>query len=293
MEKNNRKLAFYILGALLFLNFLAWVAVFGLAKPQFLEVHFFDVGQGDAIFIETPQNHQILIDGGPSPVILEKLGDKMPFYDRTIDLVILTHPDHDHIRGLIEVLRKYKIENILWTGVRKDIGEFQEWKDLIEKETANIFIAKAGQRIKASKLILHVLHPFENLENKELKNANNTSIITRAIYNQNSFLFTGDISKSIEKELVEKEIEINSDILKVAHHGSKSSSSDEFLAGVLPEVAIIQVGENNYGHPHSEVLERLENFGISVLRTDKVGDIKIISDGENLKYETAISNFQN
>ena len=111
------------------------------------------------------------------------------------------------------------------------------------------------------------------------------------VHNQNSFLFTGDISKTVEKKLVEKQININSDILKVAHHGSKTSTSEEFLEKVLPEIAIVQVGENKYGHPNTEVLERLKFFAIKILRTDKDGDIKIISDGTKFRYETAISNF--
>jgi competence protein ComEC len=287
----RRKLIFIILSFLLFLNILAWIAVFELSRSRFLEVHFFDVGQGDAIFIESPQGHQILIDGGPSSVILTKLGKEIPFYDKSIDLVILTHPDYDHVRGLIEVLRKYKIENILWTGIKKDSAEYKEWIDLIKEEKANIFIARAGQQISSRRTVLRVLYPFENLEGQESSNINDTSVVVRLTNNYNSFLFTGDISKSVEKKIVEKEIEIQSDVLKIAHHGSNSSSSREFLARVLPEIAVIQVGENQYGHPHPEVLERLENSGISVLRTDKAGSIKIISDGENLKYETAVPDF--
>ena len=111
---------FVILGVLFGLNVLAWVAVYDLSQSQLLEIVFFDVGQGDAIFIETPQGHQILIDGGPDSTVLERLGDEVPFWDRTIDLIILTHPEQDHVSGLIDVLKRYKVENILWTGVLKD-----------------------------------------------------------------------------------------------------------------------------------------------------------------------------
>ena len=129
MKRDKRVLIISTL--LLFFNALAWVAVFDLSQPRFLEVHFFDVGQGDAIFIETPQSHQILIDGGPTSAILEKLGKEMPFWDRSLDLVILTHPERDHITGLFEVFKKYKVENILWTGVLRDTVEFKEWQRLI------------------------------------------------------------------------------------------------------------------------------------------------------------------
>ncbi|GAI23902.1 unnamed protein product, partial [marine sediment metagenome] len=134
MKKGAREVSFFILGLLIFLNILAWLAVYDLNKPQLLEVNFFDVGQGEAIFIETSSRHQILIDGGPSPVILEKLAESLPFWDRKIDLIILTHPEHDHLAGLIEVLKRYKVENILWTGVVRDTAEYKEWQRLIRDE---------------------------------------------------------------------------------------------------------------------------------------------------------------
>ena len=281
----NRKFLFLILGFLVFSNLIAWIIVFDLGKVRFLEVIFFDVGQGDAIFIETPSYHQILIDGGPDSTILEKLSKEMPFWDRSIDLIILTHPERDHLTGLIEVLEKYKVENILWTGIVRDTAEYKEWKKLIEEEKAEIFIAKAGQKISCltwqiKQCDLEILQPFESLEGKEFKDSNNTSIISKLVFGKNSFLFTGDAYKDVEGKLINKEAEIDSDVLKVAHHGSKTSSSEEFLKAVSPEIAVISVGrENKYGHPNEEVLELLEKYGIRVLRTDKDGDIKIISDG--------------
>jgi competence protein ComEC len=307
MIKKNLKFVLFILVVLFFLNILAWIAVFDLSKPQFLEVHFFNVGQGDAIFIETPSRHQILIDGGPSSTILEKLGKEMPFYDKSIDLMVLTHPEHDHISGLLEVLKKYKVDNILWTGVLRDTAEFRKWGKLIKEEKANIKIAEAGQKIIFSTRLglvdkyIEILYPFENLEGKTVKNTNNTSIIARLVFNKNSFLFTGDAYESGEKKLLGKERDINSNVLKVGHHGSKTSSSEEFLKKVLPEIAVISVGgdenvkgldcdnkkRNKYGHPSCRVLERLGKFDIKVLRTDKLGDIKIISDGKNINYEVS------
>jgi competence protein ComEC len=285
VEKKARKFIYSILGFLFFLNILAWLAVYDLKGPQLLEVNFFDVGQGDAIFIEGPQRHQILIDGGPSSIILEKLAKEMPFWDRTIDLIVLTHPEKDHISGLIEVLKRYKVENILWTGIIRDTPEFKEWEKLIENEGAKIFIAKSGQKI-TSEFSLEVLYPFENLEGQELKDSNNTSIVSKLIFGKNSFLFTGDAYKSVERELLTKEADIDSDVLKVAHHGSKTSSAEEFIEKVSPEIAIISVGKNNtYGHPHQEVLDTLKKYGIKILRTDEQGDIKILSDSQKLKIK--------
>ena len=286
MKKGAREVSFFILGILFFLNILAWLAVYDLNKPQLLEVNFFDVGQGEAIFIETPQSHQILIDGGPDSTILEKLSKEMPFWDRSIDLIILTHPEADHLAGLIEVLKRYRVENILWTGVVRDTAEYREWLRLIKKERAKIVLAKSGQTITTSPglVVMEVLYPFENLKGEILKNSNNTSIIAKLIFSKNYFLFTGDVYKSVERKLVDRGWDLDSDILKIAHHGSKTSSAEEFIKAISPETAIISVGKDNtYGHPHQEVLETLEKYGIKVLRTDKDGDIKIISDG--IKYK--------
>jgi len=285
LNKRTKRLVFVIFGCLFCLNLLAGIAVYDLSRPQLLEVVFFNVGQGDAIFIETSEKHQILIDGGPGSIILEKLAKELPFYDRSLDLVILTHPEKDHLAGLIEVLKSYKINKILWTGIVRDTFEWQKWEDLIKKEGAQIKIAKAGQRMILKEtdtpIFFDILYPFESLEGQEFKDSNETSIVGRLVLGTDSFLFTGDIGESTERKLIDKNI--NSDVLKIAHHGSKYSSSGEFLEKVSPEIAAIQVGKNSYGHPHPEVLAKLKQFGIQVLRTDKDGDIKIVSDANNFK----------
>lgn len=283
MKKQN--IISLILVSLFCLNILAWLAVYEISQPRFLEVNFFDVGQGEAIFIVSPQRHQILIDGGPDSTILEKLSKEIPFWDRSIDLIILTHPERDHLVGLIEVLKRYKVENILWTGVVRDTPEYKEWKRLIKEEEAKIFIAKSNQEIKMTGLSpahFLILYPFENLEGQKFKDSNDTSIVAKLIFGKISFLFTGDISKLGERKMIEEKIDLDSDILKIAHHGSKTSSLEEFIKEVSPEIAVIQVGrDNHYSHPHPETLETLSKFGINVLRTDKDGDIKIISDRVN------------
>ena len=286
----GKNFSLIILSLLLAFNILAWIVVFDLSKIQPLEVVFFNVGQGDSIFIETPKKQQILIDGGPGSVILEKLGKEMPFYDNTLDLIILTHPEKDHLTGLISVLKRYKVENILWTGIIRDTLEFKEWERKILEEKANIKIAHPLQKIIASKTVLEILYPFENLAGREFEDSNETSIVSRLVFGENSFLFTGDIRKSEEKALLEQRANLGSDVLKVSHHGSKTSNSKEFVEKVSPQIAVISVGkDNSYGHPTQEVLDILKSYGIKVLRTDQQGDIKIISDGAN--YE--IYNFQN
>jgi len=288
----QRKLAWIVLAVLFCLNLVAWFIVYDLRKSQPFKVVFFDVGQGDSIFIEAPNGVQVLIDGGPTSVVLEKLAKEMPFYDRDIDLIILTHPEHDHYFGLMEVLKRYKVENILWTGVVRETSEWKEWINLLGEEGgqgAEIRIAEAGQRIIFQEdplIFIEILHPFENLAGQKFKGCNDTSVVTHLFFEDVSFLFTGDIGKKVEAKLVEQDIDLDSDVLKVCHHGSKTSSSQEFLEAVLPKIAVIQAGrDNRYGHPCSEVLASLEKFDIQILRTDINGNIKIISDGRNIKIE--------
>ena len=285
VKVKNKKIVWIILGVLICFNVVAWIVIKELSSSN-LEVVFFDVGQGDSIFIKTSDGFQVLIDGGPGLAVLEKLGQEMPFYDRTIDLVILTHPEHDHMFGLLEVLKRYEIKNILWTGIVRDTAEWEEWMKLLKEEGANIIMAEADQKIVLSENIyLSILYPFESLEGQETKYTNDTSIVAELVFNDISFLFTGDISKKIEKQLVDEYIDLDTDVLKVAHHGSKTSSSLEFIEAVSSDIAVIIVGENRWGHPHPEVLSNLEQFGIQVLITKELGDVKIVSDGNSFNIK--------
>jgi len=283
---NKKEAVGIIFGFLIVGNILVWKIVFDLSKPEILEVNFFDI-PGEAIFIQTPEKNQILIDGGLSSKILEKLSKEMPFWDREIELLILTHPETDHLGGLLEVLKRYKVKNILWTGIIKKGREYEEWKRLIKEEKAKIEIAKAGKRIscKNCQWELKILFPFLSLEGIEFEDSNDTSVVGKLIFLNTSFLFTGDLYQSGEEKILERDFNLESEILKVAHHGSKTSTSERFLERVLPKLAIICVDKNNqYGHPHQEVIERLRKNGVKILRTDLNGDIKIISDGKKI-YE--------
>lgn len=297
----NQKVFLYSAVILLSLNFFAWKEVFSLTENNYLKVDFLDVGQGDSIFIETPEKHQILIDGGPNSTVLQKLQDLMPFFDRSIDLVILTHPESDHMRGLIDVLQRYKVDYVLWTDIARNTPEFKKWVSVLNSKknpnanfSASIFFgqnatrvitAYAGAKIRAGKAEIDILYPFENLSGKEFKKtSNDTAVVSRLVFGQDSFLFTGDISSAAEKKLVSEKNILASDVLKVAHHGSKYSTSDLFLENVKPKIAVISVGaKNTYGHPTLEVLQKLQKFGIQTLRTDTNGDIKMVSDGKNIK----------
>jgi competence protein ComEC len=268
-----------IIFALVVLNIAVWPSVYYLNNSK-LEVVFFDVGQGDSIFIKIPSGYQILIDGGPDSTLLEKIGSEMPFWDRTIDLIILTHPDHDHIFGLLEVLERYKVDNILWTGILSEGGEYEQWLDSISKEGAEITIAESGQKIEVGDAKIDILFPFKSLEGENVSDANNTSAVARLVFGQTSFLFMGDAYKSTERLLKD----IDSDVLKIGHHGSKTSSDANFISLVSPDIAVISCGkDNSYGHPHQETLNAL--LDIEVLRTDLMGDIKIISDGNIIEVD--------
>ena len=275
MQNRKQKLVFGYLATLFFINILVWTAVYNLNRHHFLEVIFFNVGQGDAIFIQTPQLHQIIIDGGPDSTILEKLAKEMPLWDRTIDLIILTHPESDHLAGLIEVLKRYRVENILWTGIIRDTAEYKEWLKLIEKEKAKIFISKIGQKVSVKETILEILYPTESLKDKNFKDSNNTSIVAKLFFGNNSFLFTGDIYNSVENKLIKEEINLDSDILKIGHHGSKTSTDLDYVKASSPDYAVISLGaDNSYGHPHQNVIQLFEKLGIKYFVTAEEGRIK-------------------
>ncbi|OIO49972.1 MBL fold metallo-hydrolase [bacterium (Candidatus Gribaldobacteria) CG_4_10_14_0_2_um_filter_41_16] len=272
----------------LFLLFLAnvfvWQFIFSLDGN--LKVVFFDIGEGDSVFVETPQGHQILIDGGPGQRVLTKLGRAMPFWDKTIDLVISTHPDYDHLSGLVSVLERYQVKAVLWNGGLVNNTVFTNWQKDLAIEKARVWTAQSGQVIKAGVARFFVLYPLADLAGQSVeKESNSSSVVARLSYGDSDFLFTGDLPSKNEADLLDSNQNVASEVLKVAHHGSKYSSSPEFLAMVGPQLAVISCGANNtYGHPNQEVLSNLQNFAITVKRTDQLGDIKVVSDGKNLIY---------
>jgi competence protein ComEC len=290
----KRQTNYFILIILFMVAIWVWLVVFTQVPDNLLEVIFFDVGQGDAIFIETPNNQQVLIDGGPDRTILEKLNQTMPFYDRTIDLIISTHPDADHLTGLVEVLKYYQVNHILTSGLEKDTVIYQKWRELIEQKGIPLTLAQAGQKVilqtphpetsEQKELVLEIFWPEQLLIESFSKPTNNVSVVGRLVYGEIEFLLPGDIEKKIEQYLINQGWDMDSDILKIAHHGSKTSSSYNFLKVVSPEAVVISVGEKNrYKHPSKEVLEELED--LAVYRTDKNGDIEILTDGRLFKIK--------
>jgi len=271
----NRKIFFSIICALFALAAILSVIVFQ-NKNNELSVVFFDVGQGDAILI-SQGSQQVLIDGGKDgKLLLEKLGRYIPFWDRNIETIIETHPDQDHIGGLIEVLQTYNVGNVLETKMQNDSQTFKKLEGLIEENKIEIIEAKKDVTIRFSNgAELQVLYPFESILDIDGKDTNIYSVVSKLIIGENKFLFTGDLPTTQEDELSVNNIDVRADFLKVAHHGSKYATGDAFLDKVRPIEAIISVGKNNsYGHPNQEVLQRLLAHKINILRTDEKGDIQ-------------------
>jgi competence protein ComEC len=256
---------------------LIWLSLRGMPDGR-LHVYFLDVGQGDAIFIHAPDGRQILVDGGPSPnALLDELGDIMPFWDRSLDLVVLTHPDSDHMNGLLAAPARYHIKQVLDTGFTLQSADAIAWNDALAERSVARIPADQGLRLLVGDVILTVLSPAAGADSPSAGD-NAASIVLRLDYGRTSVLLTGDASTAVEAEMLAEALPLDADILKAGHHGSADSSSEAFLAAVSPEIAVIQVGaDNTFGHPAPAVLDRLQ--GVEVLRTDQDGRVEAISDG--------------
>jgi len=243
-----------------------------------LRVVALDVGQGDSILITTPLHQRILVDGGPDMALLERLGEELPFFDRRIDLLILTHQDSDHITALPALLDRYNISHALLTGTANMNSRYAAFLDGIKQSGAAIIIADAEHDIDfGGGVLLDILWPIASLFGEEVQQVNNASVVAKLTYKDHGLLLTGDIEEKTEEELLKAGYDLRADVLKVPHHGSKTSSSTGFLLAVDPDLALISVGkENTYGHPHPSVLARYQKLGIPVRRTDQEGSIEIV-----------------
>jgi competence protein ComEC len=254
-----------------------------LSDTQRLTVSFLDVGQGDAIFIETPNGTQILIDGGPNGGVLRELGKRMSFFDRSIDMILVSHPDMDHVGGLPELFDRFSVKHLLVSGVSSDNSAYEEMMNGAKKENTDIRFARRGRIVLDQEhgIFLDILFPDREVTGLE---TNMSSVVMKLIYRETSFLFTGDSPQAIEKYLISQDPKVlDVDVLKLGHHGSKTSNSEEFLLNTSPEYAIISAGKgNSYGHPHKEVLDLLNKDNIPYLDTMDVGTIVFESDGKSL-----------
>lgn len=280
-----KKIKIFFLLFLVVANVMIFYTVNAENRNNILKVIFLDVGQGDAIFIESPTGNQLLIDGGPDKNILNALSRAMPFYDKTIDMIITTHPDQDHIGGIPEVLKNYNVSEYMDSGATSSTGTFLELQNEIVNKNITKEISISGEIIDlGGGVYLKILYPESELKSKD---TNDNSIIAKLFYGDSTFLFTGDLPSDVEQYLaMTKSEELDSDVLKVAHHGSKNSLSDEFVSAVSPEYSVISAGFNNqFGHPHQEIIDSLNNIGTEILKTFEIGDIIFTSDGENIRIK--------
>ncbi len=296
MRKSVR-LTCVILLVLLFAVATVWYAVLREDRRGLLTVSFLDIGQGDAIFIDAPSGRQVLIDGGPGTAVLRQLATVMPWYDHSIDVVIPTHPDADHITGLIDVLARYRIGTVIQSSVLGSTATWNMLEKSIGAEGAQVLTAARGQIVElgstgspqAAHAYLEILYPDRPLPHVE---TNDGSVVARLVYGDTSFMLTGDASQGIENYLVRLDgsttlatggSNLKSDVLKAGHHGSKTSSSPLFLGYVAPAYAVFSRGcDNSYGHPAPETLARFAQFGIPTLDTCEEGTITFVSDGQTV-----------
>lgn len=288
---------------------LIWISIFQL-PDNYLHLVFCDVGQGDAILV-IKRFTQVLIDGGPNEKVLSCLANHLPFWDRQIEVIVLTHPEYDHLTGLIPVIQRYRILQIVSNSLGAESGIFKKFRAEVFQRKIPVHSPAKGEEIKTGEIKLRILFPEEKLgqeiiwrvdenqlfqESQERINSavlgafspyrgnfNETSIVGLLEFDQFQAFFPGDIGIKEEEKIIPqlKSMGGEIEVLKVAHHGSKSSTSREFLGVIRPKLAVISVGVNNrYGHPAKEVLEYLREVGAKVLRTDREGEIEVVSDGK-------------
>ncbi len=285
--KQHRRFSFLCL--LLLINISIWYLVWSGDRYGLLTVAVLNIGQGDAIFIEAPNGNQVIVDGGPDQKLISELGHVIPFYDHSIDMIVNTNPDSDHYAGFLDLLKSYKVGEFMESGTMSDTPTYRELEKLVAEKQVPKVIAKRGMKIVLDKDVsLFVLYPDRDVSNWT---SNNGSIVMKLVYGNTSFLLQGDATAEVEKYLIslEKSPEskvyggLSGQVLKVGHHGSRTSTSPEYVKAVSPEYAAISDGKNNrYGHPHKETLDNLLANHVKILRTDLQGRVIFESDGKTV-----------
>lgn len=251
-------------------------------------VSFLDVGQGDAALIETPSGVQVLVDGGRFRSVDRPLSEELPFYDRSIDVVIATHADSDHIGGLVSVLKDYKVNHIILPEKGSDTSAYRTLQEVVKEgqaEGATVQHVSRGDVVTLdNQAYIQILFPASEHAPQE---TNASSLIFKLVYGETSWLFTGDSPQAIEEFITTQLAEgLDIDVLKVGHHGSDTSSGQAFLAAASPAFAVISAGaENPYGHPANAVLGRLVSLGVETLCTCDLGTVTLVSDGREVRQK--------
>jgi competence protein ComEC len=288
--KKLRYVFIIILGVCLLLLTYLWQ----LPDGRYMTVQFLDVGQGDSIFITAPNGKQVLIDGGPDDRVLLGLSKSMRLWDRSIDIVIPTHPDKDHIAGLASVFRLYRVGTVIMGNVSSGTVFDEELQSAIDNEPRlRRATAWRGERIILDHIrgvYIDILFPTS--DTRTWDETNESSIVVRLVYGNRSFLLTGDLPSDAEDYLVymasiDSANRIDSDVLKLGHHGSKTSTSEKFLLAVTPSYSIVSAGKGNrYGHPDESVIERVQNVNSNILSTIDHGTVTFTTDGDDLWITT-------
>ena len=291
MKLNIKKIVLILIPALLLIFLLVKQSF---SNDDYLHLFFLNVGQGDAEYIRNGNSYDVLIDGGPDKSVITELSDIMPFWDREINLVILSHPHADHVTGLIDVLKRYKVDEIVATDAVSTSSEYLEFLKLIKDKNIHFTLVQDINDIDLGNNIkLDFIYPKESFKDKKVDNLNNTSIVVKLIDDKFSALFTGDLEQDAQQNLISNlAIEpldsargrqfSNVNIWKVSHHGSKNGINDNFLKIINPDIAVIEVGEKNkYGHPAQPTMNKLTDTGAKIFRTDKNGRIEVTTDGQH------------
>lgn len=280
-----KKIKLIALGILAVAAFLVWSAYFSFSPNNDLKVAFFDVGQGDSALIETPNRNKIIIDGGPDNSVLAKIGRYFSFFEKAVDILIITHPDSDHLAGAVEIAKNYNVGLIIVNGKQCASSLCGEFEKIIKQKNIKVISSAKGQEMDLGRGVkINILMPASQTAGAAKKeDDNNSSIISLLSFGKDSFLFLGDAEIKEELALIENFPDLKAEVLKVAHHGSKNSANDLFLEKINPKFSVISAGaKNTYGHPHIKTLEALKKIGSEIFRTDLGGDIKFISNGEGV-----------
>lgn len=287
LKKHKTETGIFV-ASLIILNVLLTANIAELKRNEnLLQLYFLNVGQGDSELVILPGGAKILIDAGPSnQKILQELSKILSPFDRTIDLVSYSHAQQDHMGSLPEVIERYKTSALISNGVGNTIGAYNALIENTKRQNLKNIILSRGDKIRYRSSAIHILNPALCLDT-ECPNIdlNEGSLVLLLESASTTALFTGDIGKTTERFLLKSDFH-NIDILKIAHHGSKYSSSKEFLQATSPKVAVIEVGKNSYGHPAKATIEQLQDYNIKTLRTDTDGTIKITSDGKSLRISS-------
>lgn len=277
-----------VMVVLIGLNIYVWITCFYVPQPR-LRVSVLTIGQGDSILIQGPTGIDMLVDGGPDHSVLRQLPKELGLFDRSIDIVVETHPDKDHIAGLSDVFARYAVSNFMSPGIPNNTGPTLALEHAVAIEPGvHAFIARRGMRIHlGGGAYADVLFP--DRDESTQKATNDGSVVMRVVYGATSFMLTGDLPSTMEDYLVALDVgdgNLTSTVLKAGHHGSKYSTDDAWLAAVHPTIVAISAGKDNtYGHPNPDTLARIKNEGARILSTIDSGTLHFVSDGVTVVYK--------